>query len=74
MDCSLRGSSIHGLFQARVLEWVAISFFRGSSPPRDQIQVSHIVGRCFYRVSHQESVCNGEAYNLYNAILEPKMT
>ena len=31
MDCSLRGSSIHGIFQARVLEWVAISFSRGSS-------------------------------------------
>ena len=33
MDCSLPGSSIHGIFQARVLEWVAISFSRGSSDP-----------------------------------------
>ena len=33
MDCSLQGSSVHGIFQARVLEWVAISFSRGSSPP-----------------------------------------
>ena len=33
MDCSLSGSSIHGIFQARVLEWVAISFSRGSSDP-----------------------------------------
>ena len=33
MDCSLPGSSVHGLFQARVLEWVAISFCRGSFPP-----------------------------------------
>ena len=31
MDCSLSGSSIHGIFQARVLEWIAISFSRGSS-------------------------------------------
>ena len=31
MDCSLLGSSVHGIFQARVLEWVAISFSRGSS-------------------------------------------
>ena len=31
MDCSLQGSSVHGIFQARVLEWVAISFSRGSS-------------------------------------------
>ena len=35
MDCSLPGSSIHGIFQARVLEWVAISFSGGSSQPRD---------------------------------------
>ena len=36
MDCSLPGSPIHGIFQARILEWVAISFSRGSSQPRDQ--------------------------------------
>ena len=47
MECSLPGSSIHGIFQARILEWVAISFSRGSSRPRDQSQVSHIVGRRF---------------------------
>ena len=47
MDCSLPGSSIHGIFQARILEWVAISFSRGSSRPRDWTQVSHIVGRRF---------------------------
>ena len=41
MDCSLPGSSIHGISRARVLEWVAISFSRGSSPPRDRTQVSH---------------------------------
>ena len=47
MDCSLPGFSVYGIFQARVLEWGAISFSRGSSPPRDQTRVSHIVGRCF---------------------------
>ena len=47
MDYSLPGSSIHGIFQARVLEWVAISFSRGSLWPRDQTQVSHIAGRHF---------------------------
>ena len=47
MDFSLPGSSIHGIFQARILEWVAISFSRGTSPPRDQTWVFHIVGRCF---------------------------
>ena len=35
MDCSLPGSSVHGILQARILEWVAISFSRGSSRPRD---------------------------------------
>ena len=33
MDCSLLGSSVHGIFQARILEWVAISYSRGSSRP-----------------------------------------
>ena len=47
VDCSLPGSSIHGILQARILEWVAISFSRGSSRPRDQIQVSCIAGRRF---------------------------
>ena len=48
MDCSLPGSSLHGILQARVLEWVAISFSRGSSRPREtRTQVSHIAGRCF---------------------------
>ena len=43
MDCSPPGSSVHGILQARILEWVAISFSRGSSQPRDQTQVTHIV-------------------------------
>ena len=47
MDCSLWGSSVHGIFQARVLEWVAISFSRGSSRPRDWTRVSCIAGRHF---------------------------
>ena len=47
MVCSPPGSSIHGILQARVLEWLAISFSKGSSWPRDLDQVSHIVGRRF---------------------------
>ena len=35
MECSLPGSSVHEILQARMLEWVAISFFKGSSRPRD---------------------------------------
>ena len=47
MDCSLPGSSVHGISQARILEWVAISFSRGFSRPRDRTQVSGIAGRHF---------------------------
>ena len=47
MDCILPGSSIHGIFQAIVLEWIAISFSRGSSQPRDRTRVSRIVDRRF---------------------------
>ena len=47
MDCSLPGSFIHRIFQARVLEWAAISFSRGSSRPRDQTRVSRNAGRRF---------------------------
>ena len=47
MDCSPPGSSVLGILQVRILEWVAIPFSRGSSPPRDQTQVSCIAGRFF---------------------------
>ena len=47
MDCSLPGSSVHGILPGNVLEWVAISFSRASSQPRDQTQFYHIAGRCF---------------------------
>ena len=47
MDCSLPGSSVHGIPQSRILEWVAIPFSRGSSLPKDQTQVSCIAGRFF---------------------------
>ena len=45
VDYSPPGSSVHGILQARRLEWVAISFFRGSSQPRDRTRVSCIAGR-----------------------------
>ena len=49
VDYSLPDSSLHGILQARILEWVAISFSRVSSRPRDRTWVSHIAsaGRCF---------------------------
>ena len=42
MDCGLPDSSVHGIFQARILQWVAISHSRGSSQPRDQTLISCI--------------------------------
>ena len=47
MDCSLPGSSVHGISQARILEWVAISFSRVTSWPRDWTHVTCIAGRVF---------------------------
>ena len=47
MDYSSPGSSVHGILQARILEWVAILFSRVSSQSRDRTQVSCIAGRCF---------------------------
>ena len=45
--CDLMAYTVHGILQARILEWVAFSFSRGSSQPRDRTQVSHIAGRFF---------------------------
>ena len=56
MDCSLPGFSVHGVLQARILEWVAISFSRGSSRPRDWTQVSCIAGRVFTHWGTREAV------------------
>ena len=50
MNCSLPGSSVHGILQARILEWVAIPFSRGSSWPRNWTQVSCVscIAGCFF--------------------------
>ena len=69
MDCSLPGSSIHGIFQARVLEWIAISFSRRSSRSRDWTWVSRIVGRCFTDWATREVHNIWEEYIILNAIL-----
>ena len=47
MDCTLSGFSVHGIFQARVLEKIVISFSRGSSRPRNRTRVSRVAGRRF---------------------------
>ena len=49
------GSSVHGIFQARILEWVAISFARRYSQSRNQTQVSCIARKFFYQLSYKES-------------------
>ena len=54
VDCSLLGSSFQGILQARILEWVAISFSRGAPQPRDRTQVSRIAGRRFNLWSTRE--------------------
>ena len=46
-ECSPPGSSVHGISQVRIPEWVAISFSRGPSQPRNRTQVSCVAGRFF---------------------------
>ena len=61
MDCSLAGSFVHWIFQARILEWVAMSSSRGSSHPRDRTHVSYVscIGRW---VLYYERHCIGEFF------------
>ena len=60
MDCNLPGSSVHGISQARILEWVTILFSRGSSWPRDQTWDSCIAGRFFTLWTTREALFNME--------------
>ena len=55
MDWSLPGSSVHGILQGRILDWVAISYSKGSSQSRDQTRVSCIVGRFFTNWAKREA-------------------
>ena len=54
MDCSPPGSSVHGIFKARILEWVSISFSRTSSRPRDWTLISCTDRRILLPLSHQK--------------------
>ena len=68
MDCSPPGSSVHGIFQARTLQWVAIPFSRGSSHPRDQTRASWVTGTFFtIRVTRESLVwlLTSYCYNLW---------
>ena len=56
MDCSPPGSSVHGIFQARILEWVAVPTSRGSSQPRDQTHISCIGRQILYHWTTWEAL------------------
>jgi len=62
MDCSPPGSSVHGIIQARLPEWVATSFSRWSSQPRDQTWVSWIAGRFFTVWAIREALKSTQIY------------
>ena len=57
MDCSPSGFTVRRILQARILEWTAISFSRGSSQSRDQTWVSHVTGGCFTIWAIREAPC-----------------
>ena len=79
MDCSLPGSSVHGILQSRILEWIAMPSSRGSSQPRDWTHVSKVscIGRQFFatkpigeppKLRLHENNKDGRAY-VWNTIL-----
>ena len=63
------GSSVHGILQARILKWVALSFPRGSSPPRAQTWVSHIAGRLFNNWATREA-CRTSGASQFSCVLQ----
>ena len=70
MDCSLPGSSVHGISQARILEWVAISFSRGSSCPRDLTLASCTAGALSHcRQSLTDWATREAQYDYYSHVL-----
>ena len=71
MDCSLSGSSVHGIFQARVLEWIAISFSRGSSWPMNQTQISRTAGRCFTIWATREAPLTNHSFTQLSLVTLP---
>ena len=66
MDCSPSGSSVHGIFQARILQWVAVSFSRGPSWPQGWPWVSFIAGRFFTSFSFSTQITAGQIFVLYS--------
>ena len=69
MDCSPAGSSIYGILQARIMDWIVISFSRVSYQSRDQNKVSHIASRFFFIWAPQEALYEVKEVlnNFYNS-------
>ena len=66
MDCSLSGPSVHGILQAKILEWIAIPFSKESSWSRDQTPISFIAGRFFTVLATREVLLT--AIHKFNSI------
>ena len=64
MDCSPPGSPVLGIFQAKILEWVVTSYFRGSSQPRDGTSVS-----CVWRITRSEGMNVYEGFFFFSSII-----
>ena len=74
IDCRAPSSSVHGILQARIVEWVAIPYSIGFSQPRDQTQVSCIAGRFFTNWAMREALCNllaAKSLQLYLTLCDP---
>ena len=69
MDCSLPGSSVYGILQTRISEWVTMPFSRGSSHPRDKIQVSCIACRLFTIRATRVAQVTWSCLTIYNPML-----
>ena len=74
MDCSPPGSSVHGILQARILEWVAISFSREASQPRDRTHASCIGRQILYHLNHLESPLVIRNYKYLGIAYQPSIT
>ena len=73
LKCSPPRSSVHGILQARILEWVAISFSQGSSRPRDWTQIPHFAGRRFNLWATREALPNTDTWFLPLPLLTEKL-
>ena len=74
MDSNPPGPSVHGILQARILEWTAFSFSRGSSPPRDRTCASCLAGRFFTPGPPGNSLPFGQTLGDPNSLLTLELT